>query len=55
VSVILIRKTVVRREPRQIVCETLSQKKKITKQGWWTDSRYSPEFNPLYHKKMKEF
>jgi hypothetical protein len=26
-------------QPRQIVTETLSQKKPITKKGWWSGSR----------------
>jgi hypothetical protein len=36
-----IRKIEVQSQPRQIVCKTLSRKKKsITKKGWWSGSRY---------------
>jgi hypothetical protein len=39
-----IRRISVRSQPRQIVCESLSQKKKkpFTKKGWWTGSRCKP-------------
>jgi hypothetical protein len=33
-----IRRIMVQRQLQQIVCETLSWKKLITKKGWWTDS-----------------
>jgi hypothetical protein len=38
-----IRRIVVRCQTRQIVW------KKITKKGWWTGSRCSPEFKPQYY------
>jgi hypothetical protein len=34
-----IRRIMIRSQPRQIVCETLSQKP-IAKKGWWSRSRY---------------
>jgi hypothetical protein len=34
-----IRRITVQGQPRQIVCETLSQKEQITKKGWWSGSR----------------
>jgi hypothetical protein len=37
-----IRKIVVQSQPGQIVHETLSQKKKITKKVWWSGSRCRP-------------
>jgi hypothetical protein len=40
----------------QIVCKTLSQKKKkkpITKKGWWSGS-IVPEFKPKYCKKQPQ-
>jgi hypothetical protein len=33
-----VRKIAIRSHPVQIVCETLSQKKPITKKGWWSGS-----------------
>jgi hypothetical protein len=37
-----IRRIMVRNQPGEIVCETLSWKKSITKNGWWSGSRYRP-------------
>jgi hypothetical protein len=37
-----IRRIIVQSQPRQIVPETLSQKKPITKKCWWTGSRCRP-------------
>jgi hypothetical protein len=37
-----IRKIMVQSQPRQIVRETLSQKKPITKKGWESGSRCRP-------------
>jgi hypothetical protein len=37
-----IRKIVVQCQPRQIVHETLSGKKPITKKDWWSGSSSSP-------------
>jgi hypothetical protein len=49
-----IRRIMVQSQPRQIVQETLSQKKKKpTKQGWWSDSRYRPSSNPSTTKNKK--
>jgi hypothetical protein len=36
------RRIVVQSQTRQIVCETLSQKKPITKKGWWSGARCRP-------------
>jgi hypothetical protein len=40
-----IRRIMVQNQPRQLVCETLSQKKKkpFTKKGWWSGSRCRPQ------------
>jgi hypothetical protein len=40
--------------PGQIILETLSRKKPITKKGWWSGSRCRPEFKPQYCKKKKK-
>jgi hypothetical protein len=37
-----IRRITVRSQPGQIVLETLSRKKNITKKGWWSGSRCRP-------------
>jgi hypothetical protein len=37
-----IKRITVQSQPSQIVHETLSQKKSITKKGWWSDSRFRP-------------
>jgi hypothetical protein len=37
-----IRRIVVQSQPRQITCKTLSWKKSITKNGWWSSSRCRP-------------
>jgi hypothetical protein len=42
---------VVQSQSRQIVHETLSRKKNITKEGWW--SGVGPEFKLQYSKKKK--
>jgi hypothetical protein len=45
---------VVQSQCRQVVHETLSQKKKITKKGWWISSSVGPEFKPQYNEKKKK-
>jgi hypothetical protein len=35
-----IRRIMVQSQPRQIVRDPTSEKKKITKKGWWSVSRY---------------
>jgi hypothetical protein len=37
-----IRRNAIQSQPRQIVHEALSQKKPITKKGWWSGSRCRP-------------
>jgi hypothetical protein len=37
-----IRRIVVQSQPREKVCQTLSQKKPSQKKGWWNGSRYRP-------------
>jgi hypothetical protein len=37
-----IRRIIVWSQPGKIVCKTLSQKKPITKKGWWSGSRCRP-------------
>jgi hypothetical protein len=50
-----IRRTEVQSQPEQIVCETLSGKKPITKKGWWSDSRCRPCVQtPVQQKKKKK-
>jgi hypothetical protein len=47
-----IRRITAPNQPRQIVQETLSQKKKITTKGWWSGLRckgMGPEFKTQYH------
>jgi hypothetical protein len=46
-----IRWIMVQSQPRQIIQKTLSPKKPITKNGWWSDQGVGPEFKPQYHKK----
>jgi hypothetical protein len=47
-----IRRTEVRSQPRQIVCETLSQKK-LQKRTHGLTQGVGPEFKPQYRKKIK--
>jgi hypothetical protein len=54
-----IRRIVVQRQPRQMVYETLSQKKKtkktpFTKQGWWSGSRGRPCVQTPIHPKSEK-
>jgi hypothetical protein len=44
----------VQSQPRQTVCETLSQENPSQKKGWWSGSRCSPEFKPQYCKKINK-
>jgi hypothetical protein len=44
-----IRRIKVRSQSGQIVLETLSWKKPITRKGWWSSSGVGPEFKPQYH------
>jgi hypothetical protein len=45
-----IRRIAVRRQPGQIVCETLSQKKPSQKWASRVAQGVGPEFKPQYHK-----
>jgi hypothetical protein len=46
-----IRRIVVRSQPGQIVCETLSRKNPSQKQAGGVARSVGPEFKPQYHKK----
>jgi hypothetical protein len=48
-----IRRTEVQSQPRQIVYETLSWKKPITRKGWWSASRCRPSSNSSAIKKKE--
>jgi hypothetical protein len=51
-----MRMIAVQSQPRQIVCETLSRKKSITKKGWWSGSRCRPGVQtPALQKKKKGY
>jgi hypothetical protein len=49
-----IRRIAVQSQPGQIVCETISQKRPITKMGWWSGSRCRLSANPSTVKKKKK-
>jgi hypothetical protein len=49
-----IRRIVVQSQPRQIVCETLSQKHPTQKKAGKVGQGVGPEFKPQYQKRKKE-
>jgi hypothetical protein len=48
-----IRRIVVRSQPKQIDCETLSRKNPSKKRAGGVAQGVGPEFQPQYHKKKK--